>query len=151
MHPLNLPPFDIKTTEKDGHTAVFDFLRRRYVRLTPEEWVRQHFTHFLVEHKGYPAGLLANEMTVNVGGVARRCDSVLFDRTGGAPRMILEYKAPNVRITQDVFQQIYSYNSVLRARYLVVSNGLEHYCCCVDYARMNVTYLKEIPAYANLK
>lgn len=151
MHPLNLPPFPIKTTEKDGHTAVFDFLRRRYVRLTPEEWVRQHFTHFLVEHKGYPAGLLANEMTVRVGGVARRCDSVLFDRADGVPRMILEYKAPNVRITQDVFQQIYSYNSVLRAKYLVVSNGLEHYCCRVDYARMHVSYLKDIPDYATLE
>ena len=98
---------------RNGRPAIFDFLRRRYVALTPEEWVRQHFTHYLVEHLAYPAALLANEVSLNVGGALRRCDSVLYARQGGRPRLIVEYKAPDVAITQHVFNQIAAYNSVL--------------------------------------
>lgn len=150
MQQLNLPPFNIKVAEREGQTTIYDFLRHRYIRLTPEEWVRQHFTHFLVEHKGYPTALLANEVTIDVNGVARRCDSVLYKAAGGMPRMIIEYKAPHIHITQSVFQQIYSYNSVLRADYLIVSNGINHYCCHVDYANMRVDFLKDIPNYIEL-
>lgn len=151
MQALNLPAFPVKTRQTNGHTDIFDFLRRRYIRLTPEEWVRQHFTHFMVGHKGYPAALLANEVTIQVGGVSRRCDSVLYDRHGGRPRIIMEYKAPSIPITQAVFQQIYSYNSVLRADYLIVSNGVEHYCCHIDYLTQNVNYLTDIPTYGELQ
>lgn len=150
MQQLNLPPFNIKVAERKGQTTIYDFLRHRYLRLTPEEWVRQHFTHFLVEHKGYPTALLANEVTIDVNGVARRCDSVLYKAAGGMPRMIIEYKAPHIHITQSVFQQIYSYNSVLRADYLIVSNGINHYCCHVDYDNMRVDFLKDIPNYIEL-
>ena len=106
MQQLNLPPFNIKVAEREGQTTIYDFLRHRYLRLTPEEWVRQHFTHFLVEHKGYPTALLANEVTIDVNGVARRCDSVLYKAAGGMPRMIIEYKAPHIHITQSVFQPV---------------------------------------------
>ena len=150
MQQLNLPPFNIKVAEREGQTTIYDFLRHRYLRLTPEEWVRQHFTHFLVEHKGYPTALLANEVTIDVNGVARRCDSVLYKAAGGMPRMIIEYKAPHIHITKSVFQQIYSYNSVLRADYLIVSNGINHYCCHVDYDNMRVDFLKDIPNYIEL-
>ena len=150
MQQLNLPPFNITVAEREGQTTIYDFLRHRYLRLTPEEWVRQHFTHFLVEHKGYPTALLANEVTIDVNGVARRCDSVLYKAAGGMPRMIIEYKAPHIHITQSVFQQIYSYNSVLRADYLIVSNGINHYCCHVDYDNMHVDFLKDIPNYIEL-
>ena len=150
MQQLNLPPFNIKVAEREGQTTIYDFLRHRYLRLTPEEWVRQHFTHFLVEHKGYPTALFANEVTIDVNGVARRCDSVLYKAAGGMPRMIIEYKAPHIHITQSVFQQIYSYNSVLRADYLIVSNGINHYCCHVDYDNMRVDFLKDIPNYIEL-
>ena len=150
MQQLNLPPFNIKVAEREGQTTIYDFLRHRYIRLTPEEWVRQHFTHFLVEHKGYPTALLANEVTIDVNGVARRCDSVLYKAARGMPRMIIEYKAPHIHITQSVFQQIYSYNSVLRADYLIVSNGINHYCCHVDYDNMRVDFLKDIPNYIEL-
>ncbi len=150
MQQLNLPPFNIKVAEREGQTTIYDFLRHRYLRLTPEEWVRQHFTHFLVEHKGYPTALLANEVTIDVNGVARRCDSVLYKAAGGMPRMTIEYKAPHIHITQSVFQQIYSYNSVLRADYLIVSNGINHYCCHVDYDNMRVDFLKDIPNYIEL-
>lgn len=151
MDSLNLPPIVPKLRQQDGHTAIYDFLRRRYVRLTPEEWVRQHFIHFLVHEKQYPAGLLANEVTIDVCGVQRRCDSILYHRAGSLPRIIIEYKAPHIPITQSVFQQIYSYNSALRADYLIVSNGLQHYCCHVDYAAMKVEFLSDIPSYPDLQ
>lgn len=147
MKVLNLPPFDYRITEKDRHPAIYDFLRRRYIRLTPEEWVRQHFTHYLVERKGYPAGRLANEVTIRVGGATRRCDSVFYHKEGGRPQIIIEYKAPEVPVTQAVFQQIYSYNSVLAADYLIVSNGLKHYCCHIRYDTMEVEFLHDIPHY----
>ena len=151
MISLNLPNFNIKLRQRDdGQTEILDFLRQRYIRLTPEEWVRQHFTHFLVEHKHYPAGLLGNEVSLNVNGVERRCDSVLFNREGGNPRMIIEYKAPSVRITQKVFTQISSYNSVLYADYLIVSNGLDHYICHINYSDLSIHFLPEIPDYAEL-
>lgn len=150
MISLNLPPFKIKTIEKNGRTAIYDFLRRRYITLTPEEWVRQHFTHFLIEHKGYPAALLANEVSLNIGGTTRRCDSVLYHHNGGRPRVIIEYKAPYIAITQNTFTQIASYNSQLKADYLIVSNGLVHYCCYMDYENNKVIYLQEIPDYHSL-
>ena len=150
MISLTLPPCEIKTRTSGGRTLIYDFLRRRYVTLTPEAWVRQHFTHFLVNHREFPAALLANEVSLTVGGVQRRCDSVLYHHMGGMPRVIVEYKAPTVPITQQVFQQIYAYNSVLRASYLMVSNGVKHYCCHVDYERHEVCYLPDIPHYAAL-
>lgn len=151
MISLNLPTFQIKTTHRNGRTQIYDFLRRRYVTLTPEEWVRQHFTHFLVDHLGYPAALLGNEVTINVGGVARRCDTVLYRREGGTPRLIVEYKAPDIPISERVFNQISAYNSVLRADYLIVSNGVEHYCCHLDYVHRTAEFLPGIPRHAELK
>lgn len=147
---LNLPSFEIKLSGTKEQPRIFDILRHRYVALTPEEWVRQHFTHFLVEHRHYPAALLGNEITVQLNSVARRCDSVLYSRDGGRPRMIVEYKAPEVPVTQAVFTQISAYNSVLRADYLVVSNGLAHYCCRMDYERQKAEFLPEIPFYEEL-
>ena len=150
MHETDLPAFGIKTRDNGGRTEVYDFLRQRYVRLTPEERVRQIFTHYLVDVKGYPAALLANEVTLDVGGVARRCDSVLYRREGATPRVVVEYKAPAVPITQRVFQQIYAYNSVLHADYLIVTNGRDHYCCRVDYKEGRVVFLEDIPHYSEL-
>lgn len=151
MQHLNLPPYPARISKQGEMVVIYDFLRHRYVRLTPEEWVRQHFTHFLVEGLGYPAALMGNEMSLCVGGVMRRADTVVYHRMGGTPRVIVEYKAPNVGITQNVFQQIYAYNSVLRADYLMVSNGLEHYCCHIDYATRSVEYLPQIPRYDELR
>jgi len=128
---------------------IFDILRRKYVALTPEEWVRQHFVHYLLERKGYPSGLLANEVQLLLNGTKKRCDSVLYDRNLHA-RMIVEYKAPHIEITQAVFDQIMRYNIVLRVEYLVVSNGLKHYCCRMDYAANRYEFLKEIPDYGEL-
>ena len=150
MQPLNLPPYAYRTRTQQGRTAIYDRLRRRYVALTPEEWVRQHFVHFLIDHKHFPAMLMANEVSLDLNGATRRCDTVLCHRDGGRPRLIVEYKAPTVEITQAVFNQIVAYNSVLRADYLIVSNGLQNYCYRVDYATGTGGFLPDIPDYSEL-
>lgn len=149
MLPLNLPAFDAKIVVKDGKKMIFDSIRHRYVALTPEEWVRQHFVHFLLANKGYPSGLLANEVQVQLNGTKKRCDTVLYRRDLTA-LMIIEYKAPQVEITQQVFDQITRYNMVLKVEYLIVSNGLHHYCCHIDYDRNCYTFLQDIPDYQSL-
>lgn len=149
MFQLNLPSYAIQLGGTREKPEVFDFLRRRYVALTPEEWVRQHFVHWLVEEKGYPKGLLGNEIALQCGSKRLRCDSVLYDRQK-RPMMILEYKAPTVALTQQVFDQIASYNHLLHVDYLTVSNGLQHYCCQMDYERQCYTPLPDIPDYGDL-
>ena len=149
MSALNLPTFDKKIIQKEDKYSIFDVIRRQYVALTPEEWVRQHFVHFLINHKGYPQSLMANEVQLKLNGMSRRCDTVVYDRTL-RPRVIVEYKAPTVNITQQVFEQISRYNMVLQVDYLIVSNGLEHYCCKVDYAARSCTFLHEIPDYVQV-
>lgn len=129
--------------------TIYDTLRRKYVKLTPEEWVRQHFVHMLVERKGYPGALMANEVALKVGEKLLRADTLLYD-SRLRPRMIIEYKAPHVAITQAVFDQIATYNLLLRVDYLVVSNGLSHYCCRMDYENRQYRYLQDIPLYAEL-
>lgn len=131
------------------HPKILDVLRRRFVALTPEEWVRQHFVHFLIDHKGYPAALLANEIQLKCGEKTLRADSVLYSREL-VPRMIIEYKAPHIPITQKVFDQITAYNLLLHVDFLLVSNGMEHYICKMDYEAGKYSFLKEIPNYENL-
>lgn len=149
MYELNLPKYGIKIANENGHQTIFDVLRRKYVALTPEEWVRQHFVHYLIEHKGYPQALMANEIQLAIGNKKLRCDSVLYDRSL-KPRMIIEYKAPTVNITQKVFDQITIYNMLLHVDYLVVSNGIKHYCCRMDYENQKYLFLDDIPDYQNL-
>ena len=149
MLELNLPPFDKKITKKDDKAFILDVIRRQYVALTPEEWVRQHFVHFLIQYKGYPQSLMANEVQLKLNGMSRRCDTVVYDRAL-RPRVIIEYKAPSVSITQRVFEQICRYNIVLQVDYLIVSNGLAHYCCKVDYANRSYTFVEDIPEYSNI-
>ena len=149
MSRLNLPPFDKKIIEKDGKPFILDAIRRQYVALTPEEWVRQHFVHFLIDDRGFPQSLMANEVQLKLNGMSRRCDTVVYDRTL-RPRVIVEYKAPTVNITRQVFDQICRYNMVLRVDYLIVSNGLVHYCCKVDYDARSYTFLSEIPDYGQV-
>ncbi len=149
MLSLNLPEFDVKITSKGEKRLIFDVVRNKFVALTPEEWVRQHFVHFLMEHKGYPHSLLANEILINLNGTSKRCDTVLY-RKDLSPQMIIEYKAPHVEITQKVFDQISRYNMVLHVDYLIVSNGLSHYCCQMDYEHQAYRFLQDIPDYSAL-
>lgn len=146
---LNLPPVPLRLNEQKGVPTVLDPLRRRFVRLTPEEWVRQHFTAYLIQHKGYPAGLLGNEVSLKLNGMSRRCDTVLYGRNR-LPRMIIEYKAPTVALTQKVFDQISRYNIVLRVEWLIVSNGLQHVVCHLNLEQGIYEFLPDIPAYNDL-
>ena len=150
MQQLNLPAYPANIKTDKGTLKIFDRLRRKFVALTPEEWVRQNFVHYLTEHKGYNAALMANEVALTLNGMTRRCDTVLYAQEGLTPRMIIEYKRPNVEITQRVFDQICRYNMVLQVKYLVVSNGIHHYCCKIDYKNNGYAFLEDIPVYEAL-
>lgn len=150
MPVLSIPAAQLSLRQgRGGRTQVFDVLRRRYVTLSPEEWVRQNFTHFLIYSMGYPAPLLANEVTLQFNGMQRRCDTVLYD-IHHCPQMIIEYKAPSVSLSQRVFDQISRYNIVLRVPYLIITNGLKHYSLHIDYQTNTYTFLNEIPSYSAL-
>ena len=149
MNALNLPAFDYRIRGTREKPEIFDFLRRRYVALTPEEWVRQHFTHWLVEQKGYPKGLLGNEIALRCGDKTLRCDTLLYNREA-QPVMIVEYKAPTIALTQRVFDQISAYNLLLHVDYLTVSNGLQHICCRMDYEHRQYQFLEAVPDFAEL-
>ena len=150
MLTLNLPSYAPKIVEKEGKQTIFDSVRRKYVALTPEEWVRQHFVNFLIADKGYPKELLANEVFIKLNGTSKRCDTVVYNRFL-EPLLIVEYKSPHIPITSSVFDQIARYNRALHVKYLIVSNGMNHYCCQIDYASQAYTFLKEIPTYNELE
>lgn len=150
MTPLNLPQYNINVKPlSDGSRLIFDRLRGKYVTLTPEEWVRQHFVAFLIEHKGYPVGLMANEVALSLNGTSRRSDTVVYDSTA-KPLVIIEYKAPSIKISQKTFDQIIRYNMVFKAPYLIISNGLTHYCCHIDFENRSYHFLEGIPHYTSL-
>jgi type I site-specific restriction-modification system R (restriction) subunit len=149
MFALNLPVFEYKIRQQEGKSKIFDPLRHKFVALTPEEWVRQHFVNYLIKDRNFPAGRLSNECNIHLNGLKRRCDTVLYDEYL-KPLVIIEYKAPEIQITQTVFNQIATYNMALKVKYLIVSNGLKHYCCRMDYENQKVEYLEMIPNYSAL-
>lgn len=147
--PLNLPPADLSLRSGAKGVEVYDILRARWIVLTPEEWVRQHFVHYLTKHLGFPPSMMANEVGITLNSTSRRCDTVVYTRAL-EPLMIIEYKAPTVRIDREVFDQIVRYNIVLRVPYLVVSNGMNHYCLKVDASKQKCGMLTSIPPYEAL-
>lgn len=150
MTELNLPPCELKIIQQDdGRPSVWDPVRRKYVALTPEENVRQHFVNYLATCKGYPLTHLMNEVTLDLNGMQRRCDTVAYDRRL-VPKVIVEYKAPEVTISRQVFEQITRYNLILKVDYLIVSNGLKHYCVRMNYDDGTCTFLNGIPEYSSL-
>lgn len=147
---LNLPYFAVKVREKsEGEKEIFDPYRKKYVRLTPEEWVRQHFLHFLCEEKSYPASLISVEKQLVVLGMKKRFDAVVF-KSDGKPAVLIEFKASSVKLSQNVLDQVASYNLVLKANFLMVSNGLSHYCCKMDYEGQTYHLLNKIPLFKEL-
>lgn len=149
MNKLNLPPYAIALDRQDETLKVWDDLRRKWVRLTPEEWVRQHFIHFLIDHLGYPAQLLGNEVGLSLGGSKLRVDSILYD-TQLRPKMLIEYKAPSVPLSQQVLEQALRYNYKLEVPYLILSNGLEHVTYHINYKDQSYTVLDHIPHYKDI-
>jgi hypothetical protein len=146
MRSLNLPTYIFRIINKDNKTLIFDRLRKKYVALTPEEWVRQNVVEFLIVDKGFPAERMGNEISLQRDGIKRRCDTVYYS-ISGEPLLIAEFKAPDVEISQSTFDQISRYITHLRTPYLLISNGLMHYCCHLDYTTMQMEYLTEIPGY----
>ncbi len=149
MSGLNLPPSELRTKIQNGKNFVYDRLRRQYVRLTPEEYVRQHFIHFLIEHRNFPEGLLANEVEISLGNTRKRCDTVAYNQVL-TPIVIIEYKSPKVSISQATFDQIARYNMVLNVPRLIISNGLQHFCCKIDFENGKYSFEKDIPYYYEL-
>ena len=147
MLELNLPSADIGLERRDGRLFIWDFVRRRWVVLTPEEWVRQHFSHWMTEHLGYPLARLGHEISLEQNGMQRRADAVFYDHEG-RPLVIVEFKAPHIAISQKTFDQISRYNMVLQVPYLIISNGLQHFCLHVREDGME--FLREIPRYGEI-
>ena len=143
---LNLPNVVLKTKLVEATTQVFDVVRKKYFKLTAEEWVRQHFIHYLNKDKNYPFGLMGVEQMIKYNNLKTRADIVLYN-IDGMPNMIVECKAPNMNITQDTFDQIARYNFKLKVKYLVVTNGLQHFCCEMDYEKNQIDFLEEIPEF----
>ena len=149
MQRLNLPDYQFNIKKNENGFIILDSLRRRWVSLTPEEWVRQNFVRFLIEERQFPAALMNNEISLLQNGIKRRCDTLVADSNGN-PLVIIEYKAPTIEIAQKTFDQIVRYNMVLKAQYLIVSNGMNHYCCKIDYENNSYSFLSEIPCYSEL-
>jgi len=149
MVELNLPAYDVRTEERGGKAVVYDPIRQKYVRCTPEEWVRQHFLQYLIQELGVPGGLIAVEHGVQVHGQPQRADIVVHDRQA-SPLLLVECKAPGAAIQQSAFDQGARYNVALGAPYLVVTNGQEHYACAIDFEARSYAFLDDLPPYAAL-
>ena len=143
---LDLPHKKMQMRIQDGKKEVLDILRKKWVVLTPEEEVRQRFVHYLMDEKKFPAGLLAIEYSLKVNSLSRRADLVAFN-SFGHPILMVECKAPSVKITQNVFDQIARYNLSMKVDYLILTNGLEHFCCQMDFKKQQYYFLEEIPDY----
>lgn len=138
-----------KTTLKNGKKFIFDVARQKYVSLTPEEWVRQNFLKYLIEEKKYPIGLLGVEIALKINGMSRRADIIAYNRLG-KPILIVECKAPAVNITQSEFDQAAMYNMRLKVDYLIITNGLNHYCCKVKVDEKKYEFLQQVPYFDDL-
>lgn len=146
MQRLNLPSYSFKLKSNEKHTLIFDNLRKKYFVLTPEEWVRQHYVQFLIEEKKYPVSLIALEKQLIINNRKKRTDIVIFNKEGN-PDIIVECKAPHIKISQATFDQIARYNLKLKANFLILTNGMEHYYCKMDFENETYIFLKDIPKY----
>jgi hypothetical protein len=141
---LSFPQAELKLTRKEGQVFVWCIIRKKSLVLTPEEWVRQHLIHFLIQEKQIPIGLIAAEMAIEINQLSRRCDVVVFG-TDGKPRLIVECKAPEINLTEKTFNQIAQYNAALNVDLLMVTNGLQHIVCQIDRENSQLNYLEELP------
>ena len=146
MQKLNLPNYIFKLKSNEKHTLIFDDIRKKDIVLTPEEWVRQHFVQYLIQEKSYPVSLIAIEKQLTINNLKKRTDILIFS-SNGTPDIIVECKAPHIKINQDTFDQIARYNLKLNANFLIVTNGLEHYYCKLDIENESYIFLQEIPEY----
>ncbi|WP_299528302.1 type I restriction enzyme HsdR N-terminal domain-containing protein [uncultured Lutibacter sp.] len=146
MQQLNLPTYKFRIKSTKNKYVIFDIIRKKYVSLTPEEWVRQHIIHYLIEEKNYPLSLIGIEKKLTINKLTKRTDILVFN-TEGLPHIIVECKAPSININQNAFDQIARYNLKLNANYLIVTNGINHYYCKMDFEKEEYVFLKNIPNY----
>ncbi len=146
MVELNLPEAKLKIKSKENKQYIFDIIRKKDVVLTPEEWVRQHIIHFLIYQKKYPKSIIAVEKQLTINTLKKRFDILVFNNKG-LPELIIECKAPNIKISQNTFDQIARYNLTLHANHLMVSNGLEHFYCKMDTKNQQYIFLKDLPEF----
>ncbi|WP_166965121.1 type I restriction enzyme HsdR N-terminal domain-containing protein [Yeosuana marina] len=146
MQQLNFPKFSFRFKNSENKISIFDVIRKRFVILQPEEWVRQHCVHYLIENKGYPKSLINIEKELIVNTLRKRYDIVVFNPDGSI-HLIVECKSPAITINQNTFDQIAQYNLVLNANYLMITNGLNHYYCQMDFKAEKYQFLKDIPDY----
>lgn len=149
MQKLNLPDYEFRYRIEEDKNYILDIYRKKYVLLTPEEEVRQRFAMYLSEGKGYPASLMLTEHSLKLNKMVKRCD-ILVHKPAGIPAVLVECKAPFVKITGETFDQVARYNLVFKVRYLMVTNGLKHYCCRVDFDSRKVDFIAEIPSFDQL-
>jgi len=149
MQPLNLPGADFRIREENGKTQIFDPVRRKFVVITPEEWVRQHMIFVLASIKKVPFSLIGVETKLLVNNLVRRFDVCVFNRRG-EPVMLVECKAPSVALSEQTFDQVARYNLPMNVKYLVVTNGLETYSCRIDYQNRTYHFLKDLPEFETM-
>ena len=143
--PLNLPSYPFKIIEREGKYYIFDFIRKKELMLSPEEWVRQHFVQYLIQQKGYSKNYISLEKGLQLHDLKKRTDILVFDENT-MPLMLVECKAPHIKITQAVFDQAARYNMIYRVKYLVVTNGLDHYYCEMDYECESYRFIEDLPS-----
>lgn len=146
MQELNLPKYSFRLKDQDNLITIFDGIRKKYVVLTPEEWVRQNFIQFLIREKKYPASLIAVEIGLKYNQMLKRADVLVYNKSGN-PYLMIECKAPEIKISQDTFHQIAAYNMKFKVSYLVVTNGMDHFCCKMDYDSNSYQFLQMIPEF----
>jgi predicted type IV restriction endonuclease len=147
MQPLNFPSYSFRFKNSENKVSIFDAVRKKFIQLTPEEWVRQHTIQYVLQEKQYPKSYLNVEKLIKINDLHKRYDIVVF-QPDGTIFLLVECKAPEVKITQDTFDQIARYNLALKARYLMVTNGLNHYFCQMDFEKEAYIFLKELPEFS---
>ena len=148
MQKLNFPTYSFRFKNSENKVSIFDEIRKKFILLTPEEWVRQHVVQFLLQDKKYPKSYINVEKLIKINDLSKRYDVVVFEPNGEI-FLLIECKAPEVPISQQTFDQIARYNLVLKAKYLMVTNGLNHYFCQMDFENEKYVFLKELPEYSN--
>jgi predicted type IV restriction endonuclease len=150
MQKLNFQLYDFRFKNSENKVSIFDEIRKKFIILTPEEWVRQHVVQFLLEEKKYPKSLINVEKVLKVNGLKKRYDVVVFNPDGSI-FILIECKAPEIKIAQATFDQIARYNMTMKSQFLMVTNGLNHYFCQMDYENEKYEFLRELPDYSKKK
>lgn len=150
LEKLNLPDYQYRVNQKKGQVEIFCLVRKKFVMLTPEEWVRQHFINYLVQHQHYPKAMVQVEREIIFNNLKKRFDVVVYNPMG-APFMLIECKAASVKLSQKTFMQASVYNLNLKSDYLVITNGLNHFCCKIDHQLQKYHFLKELPGYPKVQ